>query len=210
MFNVGGLMFSSIKGVITGALAALVAILAVGAAVSHLQPDHGLEIQLLQNARIGEGHTRATGSGAASTAQPPGAAAVSSQTAKRVPSEEILSLGYTLMSDERSQTRGEIADKFGRWAAQSNSGSTEFGAQEAQMIDLLQSAYHREKDPGVRCKIVASGAAFNHPQAAVLIELAAQDPDASVRQSAQEARRSREARLTRYGTADFRPAGSRK
>lgn len=111
------------------------------------------------------------------------------------------------MANQDPRGRGGIAETFARLAAQRNAGSAENGPLEAQMIDLLQSAYHREKDADVRHKIVAGVAAFNHPQAAVLIKLAAEDQDASVRQAAHEARRSREARLSRYGAADFHPPG---
>ncbi|HEY9868262.1 MAG TPA: HEAT repeat domain-containing protein [Candidatus Obscuribacterales bacterium] len=200
-------MFSSIKVVTAGVLVALLAILASGAVVTYLKNDHRLEIQLLQNARIGEGKARPTGQATASTGNIAGASPAPVVAPGTVSSEQVLSLGYRLMSDQNPGVRGEIAETFARLAAQRNTGSAEYGPLEAQMIDLLQSAYHREKDPAVRRKIVAGVAAFNHPQAVVLMEAAAQDQDPSVRQAAQEARRSREARLSRYGAADFRPTG---
>lgn len=198
-------MQTSFKVFLLGALVVLISVSALGIGVAYRLDDHSREIKLLQNARIGEGHatskSRSTQSNGGDQSALPG----QSQRLPDTSSEDVLSVGFSLMSDKDPAVRTRCADTLGRVAAAENRGSVEYGPREAQMIDLMVAAYHSEKDERVRSRIISNAHAFNHPQADMLIALGLEDAATTVREAANAAKQSRDKRLVLGGSGEIQP-----
>ena len=190
------------KGLLVRALAVLTFVSIIGIAVAFRKDDHAYEIKLLQNTSIGEGFA---GQRAGQPRLRGGQSVMLPRSERQIEtsSQDLMAVGYTLMSAKNPAVRAQSADTFGKVAAAENRGSVEYGPREAQMIDLMQAAYHSEKDERVRCHIVASAQSFNHPQAEELITAGLKDESSAVRQAASQAKQARDKRLVLAGSGDI-------
>lgn len=107
----------------------------------------------------------------------------------------IHGLGKPLLRSQDVATRAELTKTLRDAATFRHSGSTRPGPREPQAFEILSAAYARETDAGVKVEIINAVAEFNVPEAAELLNRAAEDVDSVVRTAAREAKTRRELRL---------------
>jgi hypothetical protein len=114
-------------------------------------------------------------------------------------SNVIQAIGKALCQDEDAQVRAAIASSIGK-SRRKFVDAKDGSFNEPQLLEIMLSAYLRESDASVRTEIVSAAAEFNHAEAAEIINMALDDHDSSVRETALRAKHTRDNRLQRART----------
>lgn len=119
---------------------------------------------------------------------------IGSNTASVTP-DLVHKLSQPLMKDNDVVVRREVADVMRRLVASHGESTSRAAIYEPQMLEILLTAFDREKDSAVRINIVNAAGQMNHPDALLVLDKAFKDDNPAVREAAIGARAQRDRRL---------------
>lgn len=113
-------------------------------------------------------------------------------------SNELAALQNALQNDADPTIRASTANALQKIALNQQKKAAEISPArnvEPQLLEILETAYSKEKNGSVRRVIVEAAAKLSYPHASYFIKRAETDPDPSVREAAQKARTERDLAL---------------